>query len=303
MGSWDGVPDPALGRARILERRRRVWRRDELARSLPLPVWPGGADVAVSLTFDVDAESGWLGYSPDYARRLSALSEGRYGIVRGLPRILDLLGERGVRGTFYVPGDTVERHTDAVRTIVDAGHEVAHHGHRHLSSDRIDADAQRGELVHGLEAMRDHLEIVPRGYRSPGGRITPETFHLLVELGFAYDSSFMGDDRPYIEEWGGASILELPFHWSLDDWPHFGWGLEAGVAGPADQNAFLNVWLAEFASAVQERRHVTFAMHPEVIGRGYRMAALRRFLETIEEQANVCFLTHGDVADLLGAAK
>lgn len=269
-----------------------------MARPLELPVWPNGADVAVSLTFDVDAEAGWLGWSDDYARRVSALSEGRFGIVRGLPRVLELLGERGVRGTFYVPGDTVERHTDAIRTIVDAGHEIAHHGHRHLSSDRIDADAQRAELEQGLDALKSHLDIVPVGYRAPGGRITPETLEMLVEFGFAYDSSCMGDDRPYIEEWGETSILELPFHWSLDDWPHFGWGLDSGAAGPADQHAFLNVWLAEFRSAVQERRHVTYAMHPEVIGRAYRIAVLREFLETIEREAAVCFLTHREVAEI-----
>ena len=28
--------------------------------------WPGGADVAVSLTFDVDAEAGWIGTGLPY---------------------------------------------------------------------------------------------------------------------------------------------------------------------------------------------------------------------------------------------
>ena len=267
-----------------------------MARSLPLPTWPNGADVGVSLTFDVDAEAGWLGVSDAYEDRLATLSEGRFGIVRGLPRILDLLAERRIAATFYVPGDTVERHTDAVRAILDAGHEIAHHGHRHLSGDRIDADAQRQELEQGLEAMRSQLGLRPVGYRAPGGRLTRTTFELLVELGFTYDSSCMGDDRPYVEEWGGSSLLELPFHWSLDDWPHFGWSLDAGAAGPADQSAFLNVWLAEFESALAERRHVTYTMHPEVIGRGYRMATLRRFIDVIDGAATVCYLTHRELA-------
>ena len=40
--------------------------------------WPNGAEVAVSLTFDVDAESGWLGEDPGYATKLSTLSEASY---------------------------------------------------------------------------------------------------------------------------------------------------------------------------------------------------------------------------------
>jgi peptidoglycan-N-acetylglucosamine deacetylase len=38
--------------------------------------------------------------------------------------------------------------------------------------------------------------------------MTPETFDLLLEFGFEYDSSCMGDDRPYMEAWEGRSILE-----------------------------------------------------------------------------------------------
>ena len=51
---------------------------------------------------------------------------------------------------------------------------------------------------------------------------------MLVEHGFAYDSSCMGDDRPYVEEHDGLRLLELPVHWSLDDWPRFGWSIDLG---------------------------------------------------------------------------
>jgi hypothetical protein len=87
--------------------------------------WPEGAEVAVSLTFDVDAESGWLGTDPAYAGRLSTLSEARYGITRGLPRILDILRRHDVRATFYVPGDTAERHTEGLGEVVEAGQRSA----------------------------------------------------------------------------------------------------------------------------------------------------------------------------------
>jgi peptidoglycan/xylan/chitin deacetylase (PgdA/CDA1 family) len=267
-----------------------------MTRPLALPTFPGGAAVAVSLTFDVDAESGWLGYSEEHRRRLAPLSEGRFGIVRGLPRILELLDERRIPATFYVPGDTAQRHTEAVREIVAAGHEIGHHGHRHLSSDRVDRETQRAELQLGFEALGDLLGVKPTGYRSPGCRITPETFELLGELGFAYDSSLMEDDRPYLAELNGTSIVEIPMHWSLDDWPHFGWGLDSGAAGPADQSALLNVWVAEFETALAEGQHVTYTMHPEVIGRRYRMATLRRFLEEITSRADVWFVSHGDLA-------
>lgn len=73
--------------------------------------WPNGARAAVAITFDVDAECGWLGEGERYRDRLTTLSEARFGAIRGLPRILEVLDEFDVPATFYVPGDTAERAT------------------------------------------------------------------------------------------------------------------------------------------------------------------------------------------------
>jgi peptidoglycan/xylan/chitin deacetylase (PgdA/CDA1 family) len=253
--------------------------------------WPDGAEVAVSLTFDVDAESGWLGSDPAYAGRLSTLSEGRFGVTRGLPRILEILGRHDIRGTFYVPGDTAERHTEAIKEVIAAGHEIGHHGYLHKQSDAISPMEQEEEIDLGIRALRDRLGVTPKGYRSPSWELTPETLNLLKHYGFAYDSSLMGDDRPYVFE----GILELPVHWSLDDWPHLHWKPGRGDAFTAP-SAFLDTWLREFDSAREDRRHVTYTMHPEVIGRGYRARLLDDLITEMTSKAKVWFAAHEDVA-------
>jgi peptidoglycan-N-acetylglucosamine deacetylase len=269
-----------------------------VARAVELPRWPGGAGVAVCLTFDLDAEAPWLARSPDYARRLSTLSEGRYGVVRGVPRILELLRRLGAAATFYVPGSVAERYPDCVRAVAAEGHEIGHHGHLHLRSHEVDAEAQRAEVERGLEALSGLLGRPPRGYRSPSWELTPETFALLLEHGFEYDSSCMGDDRPYLEELDGGRIVELPVHWSLDDWPWFGWSVEAG-GNVADPAAWCGTWLAEFDSALAERRLVTYTMHPEVVGRGHRLLALERLVGEMRARGDVWFASHAQVAELV----
>ena len=252
--------------------------------------WPNDAPAAISLTFDVDAETGWLGEDPAYANRLSTLSEARFGITRGLPRILELLAKHDIKATFYVPGHTAELHPEAIRRIAHEGHEIGHHGHMHLRSDAIDADAQRAEIERGFEALAPIT--TPIGYRSPSWELTPETLELLTQHGFTYDSSLMGDDRPYTLENG---LLELPVHWSLDDWPHLHWKPGRGDAFTSPQ-AFLDTWLKEFESALRDGRHLTYTMHPEVIGRGYRMQLLDDLITEVRERADVWFATHADVA-------
>ena len=258
--------------------------------------WPGGAKVAVSLTFDVDAESGFLGDSMAYGRRLTSLSEGRFGVVRGMPRIIELLGSHGIKASFFVPGHTAATYPDVVPMILAGGHEVGHHGHMHLRTDRVSMPDQRDELERGFEALEASGAPRPKGYRSPAWEMTPETFGLLVEAELAYDSSCMGDDRPYFEVWDDMQMLELPVHWSLDDWPRFGWSIDIG-GNVANVEELYESWIAEYRAARGEGRHVTFTMHPEVIGRGYRFAALVRLVETMVNDGDVWFARLDEVAD------
>lgn len=257
--------------------------------------WPNDARAAVSLTFDVDAEAGWLGEGEEYARRLTILSEGRYGVVRGVPRILELLRRYEVPATFFVPGHTADHNPGLVESLLDAGHEVAHHGYLHLRSDHASADAQIEEIDRGLKALRDAGAPEPLGYRSSSWELTPETFDLLIDRGFAYDSSCMGDDRPYLEGWKGRQILELPVHWSLDDWPRFGWNIDSG-GNVADAEELYRSWHAEASSAMAEGRHATYTMHPEVIGRPYRIAQLDRLVGALVRRGDVWFARLDEVA-------
>lgn len=257
--------------------------------------WPLGATLAVSLTFDVDAEAGWIGEGEEYRRRLTSLSEGRFGVVRGMPRILALLQRFDIHATFFVPGYTAELHPRLVESILDAGHEIGHHGYLHLRSDRISPEQQREEIERGLEALAGGGAPRPKGYRSTSWELTPETFALLIEHQFTYDSSCMGDDRPYRERHNGDEILELPVHWSLDDWPHFGWSIDAG-GNVADPTVMIRLWSAEYENAREERRHLVLTMHPEVIGRAHRLTALSGLLERIHGDGDVWLAKLEDVA-------
>jgi peptidoglycan/xylan/chitin deacetylase (PgdA/CDA1 family) len=245
----------------------------------------------VCLTFDVDAEAGLAANLDAHRDRLSTVSEREFSVRRGLPRILELLGEHGMRATFYVPGATALRHPEAIRAIVDDGHEVGHHGHHHLASHTIDAARQATEIDEGLTALGPFLGGA-MGYRSPAWELTPQTAELLVQRGFAYDSSLMSDDRPYRLTVGAARLLELPIHWSLDDYVWFGMGQDTRATAAS---AWLETWSDELESAARDDRPVTLTFHPEIIGRGYRALALERLLKHLAG-SGATVLTHAELA-------
>lgn len=241
----------------------------------------------VSITVDVDGEAGLPDGGRGWEDRLSSRSERTFGLSRGLPRVLGVLDEFGVCATFYVPGVTAERHPDEVRALAGTRHEIAHHGHTHRRPDRLDAAAQRAEVVDGAAALESIAGRSPRGYRAPGWELTSATLDTLVEAGFAFDSSLMGDEIPYLVGTAAGTIVELPVHWSLDDAPHF--------AHTTDVAGLLSSWRAELCDACRGERHLTFTLHPEILGRAYRIDVLRRLLDAAAGM-EMPVVSHGAVA-------
>ena len=107
----------------------------------------------------------------------------------------------------------------------------------------------------------------------------------------------MADDRPYWQASGTVRLLELPGHWSLCDWPYFGWTPYHGglLADPA---AVERIWLEEYESARQDHRAITYTMHPEAIGRGYLLRMLRRVITGMLSRGRPWFATHAQIAAL-----
>ena len=63
------------------------------------PPWPRQARAACAFTFDLDAETLWLARGVEEP---VALSQGRYGILEGLPRILSVLRTAEIRASFFI---------------------------------------------------------------------------------------------------------------------------------------------------------------------------------------------------------
>ena len=137
--------------------------------------------------------------------------------------------------------------------------------------------------------------VRPLGFRSPSADLSASTLELIEELGFLYDSSLMTDDyRPFrprigdrvsrespLERGREAHFWELPMCFELDDWVHFQFNFEPYRKGGAPPSAVLEIWQEEFDWMDEhvDGGVLTVCMHPQVIGRGHRIAMLERFVE------------------------
>ncbi|MDP9245723.1 MAG: polysaccharide deacetylase [Chloroflexota bacterium] len=259
----------------------------------PGPVSP--AAHLVCLTFDFDSFSSRSFYGLTGPVQLSQAEFSAVGAVR----ILDLLRDRGIATTWFVPGHTVDTYPEIVRRVHAEGHEIAHHGYLHEVPARSSKAEEQAALTRGSDRIRRITGEDPRGYRAPGWDFSEHTIELLVGQGFAYDSSLMGADfHPYFVRRGDVAerdgpyrfgeptaILELPVHWSLDDVPHFEYQRRETVIqqGLMRTDDVLANWLDDFRymRGATDRGVLTYTMHPEVTGRGHRMLMLTKLIDEL----------------------
>jgi peptidoglycan-N-acetylglucosamine deacetylase len=249
----------------------------------------------VCITFDFDAMSGWI------ARGMTTptpVSRGEFGVI-GAARILALLKKHGIPATWFIPGHTLETYPEACRKVLEAGHEIGHHGWTHLPPASLSRAQEEAELVRANEQIKKLTGRYARGYRSPSWDLSPHSVELLLEHGFYYESSMMGNDySPYRVRLGDrielqepavfgkeSRLIEMPVSWSLDDYPHFEFVRTQNTVLPGLKNAggVLANWVDDFLYMKRETDWgiISYTFHPFVIGRGHRMQVLERLIERL----------------------
>ena len=167
-----------------------------------------------------------------------------------IPRILDILGERNQKITFFVVGRDAEQEINlpSLKMIADDGHEIANHSHNHEPWLHLYGPKQLAEEFDKAEkAISNATGQMPVGFRGPGFSLSDEVLRTLIRRGYIYDGTsfptFLGpiarayyfwssglskdqkDDRkelfgrfvdgfkslsPYSFSWRGKTIVELP---------------------------------------------------------------------------------------------
>ncbi len=246
----------------------------------------------VCISFDFDATSGWI------ARGMTTptpVSRGEFGVI-GATRILALLKKQGIPSTWFIPGHTLETYPEACRRVVEAGHEVGHHGWTHVPPASLSREEEEAELVRANEQIKKLTGRHARGYRSPSWDLSPHSVELLLKHGFYYESSMMGNDHtPYRVRLGDrielqkpavfgkeSRLIEMPISWSLDDYPHFEFVRTQSTVlqGLRNTGSVLANWIDDFLYMKRgtDWGIITYTFHPFVIGRGHRMMALERLI-------------------------
>lgn len=225
------------------------------------------------------------------------------GLAVGYPRLLDLLEELDLRGTFFIEGWNALHHPDRVLELAERGHEVALHGWLHERFGTLDRLRAQQVLYDGSTALAS-LGLTPTGFRAPGGLRGAHTAELLAELGYEYDSSAasaaeiadLDDDSPVALTLLAPRVAHIPWRAALVDSIQY---LRRPVRprSPAEMAA---AWIAAIDRAATSGGVVTMVVHAYVSGVDPdRLQAVREVLTYARKRSNLDITGAGVIAERL----
>lgn len=87
-------------------------------------------------------------------------------------RILKVLERSGMRATFFVSGENVEKYPALIKAMVDGGHEIGNHFFSHVKSRKISYDELCRQIERTADAINRITGVIPKLIRPPYGELS-----------------------------------------------------------------------------------------------------------------------------------
>lgn len=145
------------------------------------------------LSFDIEewalTKAGGYGSAEKYAEYDSYLN-----------KILDILDERGLKGTFFCTGMMGTDFPDVVKLIQSRGHEVGCHSLKHTWLNKMSQEEVLEDTRTSVDALEQCIGQKVRSYRAPAfsiGNSNKWAFEILMRCGITRDASIFPAERDF----------------------------------------------------------------------------------------------------------
>jgi putative urate catabolism protein len=276
----------------------------------PKADWPGGARIAVQfvLNYEEGGENSVLhgdeaseaflseivGAQPLVGvRHISMEQIYEYGSRVGVWRLLRLFERKGIPLTVFAVATAAARHPQAIRAMVEAGHEIASHGLKWINYQFVPEEVERQHLRQAMEILTQVAGERPLGWYT--GRTSPNTRRLVAEHGgFLYDADDYNDELPYWAVVEGRPQLIVPYTLDAND---MRFATPQGFnSGEQFYQYLKDSFDVLYAEGAETPRMMSVGLHCRLVGRPGRMAALERFLDHAKGHEAVWFCRRVDIA-------
>jgi peptidoglycan/xylan/chitin deacetylase (PgdA/CDA1 family) len=269
--------------------------------------WPGGASVAAMIVVPIEhhgltppgkpfKHSGAMVTPYPDLRHYTTRD---YGNRVGAFRILDALAAAGLKATFAVNADQLQRLEPLIEAIVAGGHEIAAYG---LSTEHIHwTGLEPGVEAGWIATVREKFHaagLKPRAWLSPARQQSFATLDLTAGAGFDVCLDWEQDETPTPMTTPSGVIKAVPLSNELDDR-----ALLIDRRQTEDEWAGQILEAKDYLKSGAERfggRVLGFTLTPYVTGQPFRIFALRRVLGDLAADGGVWAAGASEIADAAG---
>jgi len=289
-------------RAYGMDQRRYDWR---LPTDRPNHVWPKDARVAVMIVVPIEHHpldpigkpfkhpGAMVTPYPDLRHYTSR----DYGNRVGVFRILRCLQAAGIKATFPINANQLDRLSPLVEAILAGGHEIAAYGlsTNHIHWGGLDPSDERDIIGRVRDIFASHA-LSPRTWLSPARQQSFATLDLLKEHGFDICLDWEADTVVLPMRTEHGPVLAIPLSNELDDRSLL-----------IDRRQSEDEWADQVIEAIAYLKgeaprsggHVVgFTLTPYVTGQPFRIAALRRLLAILAGDPAVWMAKAGEIAEV-----
>lgn len=277
----------------------------------PHPQWPNNARIAVQfvINYEEGAEnctlhgdksseaflSEIIGAAPwEGKRHMSMESIYEYGSRVGFWRLHRLFTEKKIPVTVFGVAMALERNPEVVEAMQEAGWEIASHGYRWIDHSVISEETEREYVSKALEIHQRITGEAPQGWYI--GRNSEKSRDLILEQTTPlYDADSYADDLPYwVEGANNKPHLIVPYTLDANDMRF------ATNQGFNSSEQFYTYLKDTFDTLYEEGKTspkmMSIGLHCRLAGRPGRIAAVKRFLEYLENFNYVWACRRVDIA-------
>lgn len=270
--------------------------------------WPGGARLAVSLVVNIE-EGAELSLSAGDERNEGIyevndrvegyadpcmLSHFEYGTRVGYWRVLDMLSDHGIAGTFSACGRAIEQSPWMASEAVARGHEVSAHGYRWERHAEMDEDQERQVIRRTIDGITAGAGVRPVGWHTRSASSVNTRRLLIEEGGFLYDSDAYNDDLPYFVDGLETPHVILPYSFDTNDMRFSNHG--GFVYGDDFARYCIDAFNRLWDEAATTPKMMSIGLHPRIIGRPARIGGLETLLKHILSRDDVWIAPRRDIA-------
>lgn len=276
----------------------------------PVVQWPNKARVAVQFVINYEeggencilhgdpASEAFLsevvGAQPLLGQRhMNIESMYEYGGRAGFWRLYRLFTERNMPVTVFGVAMALERNPAVVEAMLKADWEIASHGLRWIDYQYVPKNVEREHMQRAIDLHTRVTGSRPDGWYT--GRNSMNTRDLVIEEGgFLYDADDYSDDLPKWDLSGDKPHLVVPYTLDANDMRF------ASAQGFNSGEQFFTYLKDNFDVLYEEGastpKMMSVGLHCRLVGRPARAAALKRFLDYIQQHDDVWVCRRADIA-------